>query len=106
MDPDDDGGEENWNEEGLLGHRDGATYEPNLDLVPLNNQMLRVWRVMRDGYWRPLHVIAEATGDPEASVSARLRDFRKTRFGGHVVQRRRIGRLFEYRLRALIKERP
>jgi hypothetical protein len=31
-------------------------------------------------------------------VSARLRDFRKVRFGGHTVDRRRDGRLYLYRL--------
>lgn len=54
--------------------------------------------------WTPrafasLAAIAKLTGDPEASVSARLRDFRKLRFGGHTVERRyvEVG-LFEYRV--------
>jgi len=39
------------------------------------------------------------TSHPEASVSARLRDLRKEKFGGHVVERRAVKRgLFEYRV--------
>lgn len=71
--------------------RDGATFDPTRDLARLNDQHLRVYRVMRDGEWRTLGAIAMQTGDPEASISARLRDFRKPRFGGHTVERRHIG---------------
>ncbi len=84
----------------LEGTRDGDTFDPVVDTVPLNNQMVRVWCVMHDGLWRSLPVIADGTGDPEASISARLRDFRKPQFGGHQVLRRRQKgwRLNEYRL--------
>jgi len=62
---------------------------------------------MRDGEWRTLGEISEATGHPEASVSARLRDFRKPRFGGHTVNRRRGkwvgGSWWEYQLLALME---
>ena len=83
---------------------DGETYEPAHDRVRLTGQSLRVWRVMKDGKWRTLSEIAAGTdrGDSEAAVSARLRDFRKERFGGHTVERRSRGirdkGLFEYRL--------
>jgi DNA-binding Lrp family transcriptional regulator len=64
--------------------------------------MRLVYRLMVDGQWRTLAEIAEATGAPEASVSARLRDLRKRKFGGHVVARRPRGDralgLFEYQL--------
>lgn len=84
----------------LDGPRDGATFDPGIDTIRLNDQMRRVADVMGDSRWRTLAEIAEVTGDPEASVSARLRDFRKPRFGALAVhRRRRDGKgLYEYRL--------
>ena len=70
---------------------DGESYRPELDRHRLSAQHRRVWAIMRDGQYRTLREIASITGDPEASVSARLRDFRKPRFGGHWVARRRRG---------------
>jgi hypothetical protein len=71
------------------------------DAKRLADQHARVLSVMVDGQWRTLAEIAKAAQAPEASVSARLRDFRKPEFGGHEVQRRRRGGrggTFEYRL--------
>lgn len=85
----------------------GRTYEPEYDQSRLTGQWLRVWDVMKSGRWRTLGGIQadiHATGhhDSEAGIGARLRDFRKTKFGGHTVNRRRRGDpksgLFEYRL--------
>jgi hypothetical protein len=46
------------------------------------------------------------TGFPEASISARLRDFRKEQFGKHVVERRRRSQgQWEYRLIVVPTER-
>lgn len=55
---------------------------------------------MRDGRWRTLREIAALTGAPEASVSARLRDARKGKFGAWVVSKRRVGMggLYAYRV--------
>ncbi len=65
----------------------------------LHRQRQKVYDCMRDGVWRSLGEIAAATNSPEASVSARLRDFRKGKFGGHTVERRRVtAGLWEYRL--------
>jgi len=81
---------------------DGATYEPEHDEDRLGAQLGRVLALMRDGRWRTLGEIAAATGDQQQSVSARLRDLRKERYGGHRVDRRRRGEpksgLFEYGL--------
>ena len=84
----------------LEGDRDGTTYDTEFDLDRLNKQAKRVYKVMRDGDWWALHEIAEHTGDPEASVSARLRDLRKPKFGGFTINRRRRNDagLFEYQL--------
>lgn len=79
--------------------RDGWTYDDGRDRIRLNAQHLRVYRAMEYGAWFSLSELSQWTGDPEASVSARLRDFRKPRFGGHTVERRHVeGGLWEYRL--------
>jgi hypothetical protein len=79
---------------------DGETYEPEYDHERLGAQALRVWALIQDGEWRTLAEIEALTGDPQASISARLRDFRKRKFGQHVVERRRRETrrgLWEYR---------
>ena len=80
----------------------GVTVEPLCDEVRLKKQYKRVFSLMVDGEWRTLSEVALVTGDPLQSISARLRDFRKARFGGHQLDRRRRGDdvsgLFEYRL--------
>jgi hypothetical protein len=80
---------------------DGATYEHPRDGARLGDQMLAVLSVMSDGNWRTLADIASETNAPEASVSARLRDLRKPRFGGYTVNREFLRRgLFRYQLLA------
>ncbi len=61
----------------------GKTFDKKLDGKRLSNQRKRVFEVMRDGVWRTLRELADITVDPEASVSARLRDFRKEKYGAH-----------------------
>jgi len=69
------------------------------DVIRLNHQQAAVWVVMKDGEWHTLAGISERTGYPEASVSARFRDLRKQKYGGHVVERQSAGGgLFLYRL--------
>jgi hypothetical protein len=78
---------------------DGATYEPDQDRDRLSRQLEAVRRLMKDQSWRTLYELRALTGFPTQSVSARLRDFRKKRFGSHTVNRRRVGAgLFEYQL--------
>jgi hypothetical protein len=62
---------------------------------------MRTYEAMRDGKWLTLGEIAQIIGAPMQSVSARIRDLRKERFGGHVIERRRFGYggTFEYRLK-------
>ncbi len=82
-----------------MPHFDGETYDPDRDHVRLSGQMLKVRNLMSDGEWRTLRHIANEVGAPEASVSARLRDLRKPRFGGYTVERVRAPRgLHFYRL--------
>lgn len=79
--------------------RDGSTYDHNRDGVRLHAQHHRVAVFMKDGLWHTLAEIAQATGDPEASISARLRDLRKPHFGAYIIQREYVERgLFRYRM--------
>lgn len=84
---------------------DGRTYEPERDYERLKGQLERVFNVMNDGHWRTLAIIhaeiLKKTGksDSEAAISARLRDFRKRKYGSYEVQRQHIDSgLFTYRL--------
>lgn len=90
-----------WVPPEILGDRSGVTYEPQRDRKRLNKQAIAVFQFMQDHEWHSLKDISEATGAPEASASARLRDFRSEKFGGFTVDRRHISKgLFQYRLDA------
>ena len=81
---------------------DGCAYQTEFDFSRLTGQIRRVYDCMRDGRWRTLEEIAAVTKDPQASLSAQLRNLRKARFGGFTVEKRARGDrsrgLFEYRL--------
>lgn len=76
---------------------DGQTYEDKLDGPRLRFQLERVREYMLAIFpaWKSVYEISEALeqkyGDkfPTQSVSARLRDLRKRKFGGYVVDRKR-----------------
>ena len=57
------------------------------DLPRLEFQAHRVAALMSDGQWRTLAQISKATGDPESSVSARLRGLRQV---GNRIERKRV----------------
>ena len=81
------------------GPRDGSTFIPKTDEKRLNRQAQAVWSFMSDERWHTLSEISCATGAPEASASARLRDYKKQKFGGHqVLRRRRSEGTYEYRV--------
>lgn len=83
----------------VIEPRDGETYDHVLDGARLAAQHRRVADLMADHVWRTLAEISDRTGDPPASVSARLRDLRKEQFGAFTVERRRRTKgLFEYRV--------
>lgn len=82
---------------------DGDTFDPEHDGERLGTLLSAVFELMRDGQWRTLAEIREELGrGSEASLSARLRDFRKEKHGGHLVHRRRVGEpsdgLYQYQL--------
>ena len=84
---------------------DGTTFDPALDGPRLVRQLAYVFAFMSDGTWRTLREIEEATGFPQASISARLRDLRKPKYGAHAIERRRRGvGLHEYRLVLPVRE--
>lgn len=92
---------------GLLPDFDGETYDHDLDWFRLGDQLHRTADVMRDRKWRTLEEIQYVTGDMTQSISARLRDLRKVKFGRHSVLRRRRGEpkagLWEYRVLLRVK---
>jgi hypothetical protein len=61
--------------------------------------MLRVFQAIEDGKAHTPKELEEMTGDNWASISARLRDLRKSRHGGHEIARDSLGGgLFAYRM--------
>jgi hypothetical protein len=79
---------------------DGTTFDPEIDGKRLTALSFKVFALMADGHWRTLEEIRTITGGSEASISARLRDYRKAAWGHRTVDRRRRagGGLYEYRL--------
>ena len=87
----------------------GPGCETTADHAALSKQYKKIFDLMVDERWRTVEEIAAATGFPEESIGAQLRNMRKARFCGvdqftrHDVPRRwRAGftRLSEYRLLA------
>lgn len=82
-----------------MPHFDGDTYDHDRDSERLATQYADVFSLMADERWRTPPELEAQTGHPWASISARLRDMRKRRFGAHTVNRRYIKNgLFEYQL--------
>jgi len=77
---------------------DGQTYEAKLDGPRLTLQLERVREYMLKIFpaWKTLpeiqgalEILYENTFFPEQSISARLRDLRKRKFGGYTVDKKR-----------------
>jgi len=78
---------------------DGSTYDATKDRERLKTLMGRVAAKMSAGGWWTITELARVCGGTEPSVSARIRDLRKPRWGGHKVERRRVGKgLWWYRM--------
>ena len=81
---------------------DGSNYDPKHDRRRLTGQILRIFEATKNANWNTLEEIQYLTGDPQASISAQLRNLRKDRFGGHIVEKRYRGDkskgLWEYKL--------
>jgi hypothetical protein len=77
----------------------GVDYDESRDKDRLTGQIKRIYDLMRDGKWRTLKQIEDATGDPPASISGQLRNLRKSSFGSHTVDRKYLGDgLYAYRI--------
>ena len=63
----------------------GATYNAKRDKFRLTGQALRIFRFMREQDYVSLKEIETATGDPQASISARIRSFKEA---GHDYDKR------------------
>jgi len=80
---------------------DGETYDVAQDQGRLGKQLDAVRCALDGGRWWTLAELSVRVRAPEASVSARIRDLRKEKFGGHKIERRRVQDghgLHEYRL--------
>ena len=95
-----------WDQPATVGAAfDGETVDGELDGARLERLLDRVRDYMLGQDFETLAAIRAACGGTEASVSARLRDLRKARFGGYTVERRRVpgldphAGLWEYRVR-------
>jgi hypothetical protein len=83
---------------------DGDTFDPKVDQVRLSRQFEVVRDIMLDGEWYTFDQLRELTGYPTQSISARIRDLRKYRFGGFIIEREHIvGGLYRYRIRGKAK---
>lgn len=88
-----------WTPPVILGDRDGETFSIPRDRVRLNAQAQDVFDHMEGGHWVTLQGLSWMTGHPEASISARLRDLRKPKFGGYKIEKRNLGGgTWQYRL--------
>ena len=75
----------------MNGDRSGKNFSRARDGERLARQTRAVWNVMRVMGWRTLPELASVLDEPQQSISARLRDLRKPRFGGWDVQRQYEG---------------
>jgi hypothetical protein len=77
----------------------GDTYDPDRDGSRLQRQLAAITAAMRDGAWHTLAELHQTCGAPEASVSARIRDLRKAKFGSHQIESAYVERgLWRYRM--------
>jgi len=77
---------------------EGDTYDEVLDKDRLSTQLAAVLNLMLDEEWHKMQSIASAINAPEPSVSAQIRNLRKDKHGGYIINRRRINNTYEYRL--------
>jgi hypothetical protein len=78
---------------------DGITIDRDIDTPRLAPHLHGCFALLRDGQPHTIADVARAVGCTESAASARIRDLRKAKFGGHTVERQRVGGgLFTYRL--------
>lgn len=79
---------------------DGASYDPTKDQKRLTGQLLRVFEAMRDCQWHDVASLCDLAQVSPLSITARIRDLRKPKFGSYTIERKRGNDkgLFLYRL--------
>tara|TARA_R110000868_G_scaffold235963_2_gene489861 strand:+ start:440 stop:721 length:282 start_codon:yes stop_codon:yes gene_type:complete len=78
---------------------DGSDYVHEQDGKRLAKNHFKLKDLMKDKLYRTLGEISHITNIPEASVSAGLRDFRKERFGSHILNKKYLENgLYSYQL--------
>ncbi len=78
---------------------DGVTIDPELDDGRLTTKVGKTYQAMRGGGGWKLSELAERIESTEAGASARIRDLRKPRWGGHVIEATRLpSNLWLYRM--------
>lgn len=89
---------------------DGAVYEEEKDVVRLSGQIERVHTILAQSkdVWLTVSEIQIKIAneflldDPECSISAQIRNLRKERFGGYMIEKQRRGSedsaIWEYQL--------
>jgi hypothetical protein len=60
-------------------------------------QLVKVFNAITDGNWHTLAALGKRVNAPTQSVSARLRDLRKAKFGSNTIERQPRGTAFVYR---------
>ena len=78
---------------------DGWTYDEAQDQKRLGTLLIRVYNVLKDGQPHTLPELVLKCGGSETGVSAKIRDLRKARFGGHTIEAtRKHGGTWAYKL--------
>ena len=78
---------------------DGETYDRERDHTRHSSALARVKEILSDGEWHSIAEVADRANISPAATSARFRDLRKEKFGGHAVERKNLGGGFwQYRL--------
>lgn len=66
---------------------------------PLTGCHEKIYDAMKDGQWRTLTWLASTVNMAGSSASSCLRNLRKEKYGGYIVERRHVkNSLYEYRL--------
>ena len=82
----------------------GSDYVPSYDQKRLTKQIYIIKDLMLKSGFVTLQDIENVTGFPQASISAQLRNLKKERFGGYILEKRRTENkesgTFEYKLSA------
>ena len=78
---------------------DGGTFVPQRDMARLSGQLSKVRKILQDKQWHTLEELARLSGGSLAGVSARIRDLRKAKFGGHHIDRQYVSHgIWKYRM--------